>query len=306
VRSVLLLLLAGCAVESLPSRPPAPEVLPPLPQVFACLRERRLALVSAHRGQPRPGAAENALSSLRATHGEGPILIEIDIGRTADDALVLLHDDDLDRTTTGTGPLAAKTLADVRRLRLRDGEGRVLEEGVPTLDEALVWARRNNVVLQLDLKGDVPLARVVDAVRQAGVERQVVLITYGLADARAALRLAPDMMVSASGRDATETATLLREGAGNPRLLGFTGTTEPPAALLDRLSRAGIGVITGTLGRPGERLDDRYMADGDGREYADLAARGVQLIASDRPLDAWAALREAGRDGRICLGGQAQ
>jgi glycerophosphoryl diester phosphodiesterase len=84
-------------------------------------------------------------------------------------------------------------------------------------------------------------------------------------------------------------------------MLVFTGVGEPAPEFLARLDAARVEAITGTLGNPGERLDDRYMADGKGSEYADLAARGVALIASDRPVDAWRALKAAKRDGTPCL-----
>lgn len=297
------LLASGCTVGALDTtRRAAPEMVRPLPDVFDCLRERRLALVSAHRGQKDPAAAENSLESFRNTVERGPIFIEVDIARSADGVLMLMHDQTLDRTTTGTGPLAAKTYRELRQLWLKDGKGKVLEERVPTLEEALVWAKRRGAVLQLDIKPGVPLADVVKHVRAARMEGQVILIAYSLADARAALRAAPEMMVSASGRTPAETAALLREAT--PRMLGFTGTQEPDPALIARMDAARVEAITGTLGRPGQRLDDRYLADGDGAEYAELAARGVTLIASDQPVEAWRALKKADRDGTICLTGR--
>jgi glycerophosphoryl diester phosphodiesterase len=305
MRAILgLLLLAACAVE--PVRPPSPPmaaVPPDLPALFDCLRERGLGLVSAHRGQADPSRAENALASFRETVAAGPILIEVDIRRAADGTLVLMHDDTLDRTTTGTGPVADQTLPALKRLRLADPAGRARDETVPTLGEALAWARTSGAILQLDIKRGVPFAEVVAAVRAAGLSGQVVLIAYNLADVQELVRLAPDMMVSASGRDEAEVAALLAMAADNPRMLGFTGTREPDQALLDRMKAVGMEAITGTLGRPGERLDDRYLADGDGAGYAALIARGVALIASDQPVLAWRALKAAGRDGTICLEG---
>lgn len=296
-----LLLLGACTVGTMHrTHTPAP-VAPDLAAVFDCLRENRLALVSAHRGQANPERAENAISSFTESVRKGPILIEMDIARAADGALVLLHDTTLDRTTTGTGPVTKKSYPELRRLHLKDPQGEQLDERIPSLDEALTWARRNGSMLQLDLKRGVPLADVVAAVRRARVERQVVIIAYNRADTEAAMRLAPDIMVSGSGRNASETTAILAKA--NKRLLLFTGLTEPDPALIARLDAVGVEAITATLGKPEQRLDDRYMADGDGREYADLAARGVALIASDRPVDAWRALKDADRDGTICLKG---
>jgi glycerophosphoryl diester phosphodiesterase len=298
---LLLLLLSACTVGAVQThRPPAP-VMRAMPDVFDCLRENRLALVSAHRGQKNPQATENSLASFKATTDKGPIFIEIDIQRSADGVLMLMHDNTLDRTTTGTGPLAGLTYRELRTLWLTDGAGEATQERIPTLDEALVWAKRRGAVLQLDLKPGVPQAEVIRHVREAKMEGQVILIAYNLADARSAMKLAPEMMLSASGRNAAETAQLLK--LANPRMLVFTGTREPAPELIARLDAAGVEAITGTLGPAGTRLDDRYLADGDGREYAALAARGVALIASDQPAKAWAALEDADRDGTICLTG---
>jgi glycerophosphoryl diester phosphodiesterase len=299
----IALLSPACTVGTLETtRMPAP-VMRDLGDVFDCLRERRLALVSAHRGQKEPTAAENSLESFGNTVERGPIFIEVDVARSADGVLMLMHDQTLDRTTNGTGPLAAKTYRDLRQLILKDGEGEQLNERIPTLEEALVWGKRRGAVLQLDIKPGVPLADVVKHVRQTHMEGQVILIAYSLADSRAVLKLAPEMMVSASGRTPAETAALLR--MANPRMLIFTGTREPDPALIARLDAAKVEAITGTLGRPGQRLDDRYLADGNGSEYAALAERGVTLIASDQPVEAWRALKKADRDGMICLTGLA-
>ena len=60
-------------------------------------------LVSAHRGGPVPGLPENAVETFEYALNHAPALIETDVRRTADGVLVLMHDETLDRTTTGTG-----------------------------------------------------------------------------------------------------------------------------------------------------------------------------------------------------------
>ena len=88
---LLLVALAGCSTRYDPQLPRAAATPPPLPQLFDCLRENGLALVSAHRGQAFPDRAENALSSFEETRKMGPILLEIDVARTADGEMVLMH-----------------------------------------------------------------------------------------------------------------------------------------------------------------------------------------------------------------------
>lgn len=303
-----LIALPGCAAgpASAPAKmrataPVFEAEAPTLAELFQCLRDRRLALVSAHRGQSDPTRTENALPSMRETLTHGPLLLELDVRRSADGVLVLMHDDSLDRTSSGAGPVADRTAGELAAMQLKTPAGARIDAQVPSLADVLAWARTSGAVLQLDVKRGVPFADVVAAVRAAGMEQQVVLITYTLADAKAVLAMAPELMLSASARNTAEWSALLVLARENPNILGFAGVGEPDAALLQQMDSARMPVIVGTLGRAGQRLDDVWMADGDGAEYAALAARGVQLIASDRPVDAWQALKAGGRDGSLCL-----
>ncbi len=89
-------------------------------------------------------APENTLPGFRAAIAEGADGVELDIRRTADQALVCLHDAGLARTTNGRGPVRERTLAEVRQL---DAGTWFAREGhlpyprgcvrVPTLSEAL-------------------------------------------------------------------------------------------------------------------------------------------------------------------------
>lgn len=300
---LLLPLLAACAVTPRVAQPAPPPAARDLGAVFDCLRASGAALVSAHRGQPTPDAAENSLASFAETLTHGPILIELDIRRSRDGVLVLLHDDTLDRTTSGRGRPGDYDAAALATLTLRDDAGRMTSERLPTFDAALAWARRAGAMLQLDVKRGVAFADVIAATRRVGMAARVIVITYNSEDAALVARLAPEMMISASIPDEAARAGLVEAGVRVDRVLAFTGTRAPAPAMLRALNDAGIEPIVGTLGRAGERLDDRFMADGDGREYVALAAAGAALIASDRPLDAWAALTAAGRDGTRCLKG---
>ena len=73
------------------------------------------AFVAAHRGD-RSAAPENTLPAIEAAIAGSFDYVEVDIALTSDGYAVLLHDDTLDRTTSGTGALADHTLAEVRAL----------------------------------------------------------------------------------------------------------------------------------------------------------------------------------------------
>jgi glycerophosphoryl diester phosphodiesterase len=248
------------------------------------LRENGRTIVAAHRGGPAPGFAENAIPTFENTVSRAPALLEIDIARTRDNVLVLMHDDELDRTTTGTGPVRDHTLAEIQALQLEDENGQPLDARVPTFREALDWAR-GRAILELDVKRGVSYEDVIAEVRAAGAEDRVVFITYSDDAAVRVHNLAPDFMLSVSIDEASDLGALERRGIDLVRVLAWTGTDEPNSALNIALAQRGVEAMFGTLGNPERSWDGRFAREGQ-EQYAAFAETGLQLIATDRPIEA--------------------
>ncbi|TZG28956.1 glycerophosphodiester phosphodiesterase family protein [Sphingomonas montanisoli] len=75
-----------------------------LPDPLLCVPGSGPRIV-AHRARRDADRPENSLAEMKAT-AAAPYMLEIDLSETRDGAILLLHDDYLDRTTTGRGPLA--------------------------------------------------------------------------------------------------------------------------------------------------------------------------------------------------------
>lgn len=251
---------------------------------FDCLRTTGRAVAAAHRGGPVPGYAENSIEAMAHVASQVPALHEIDIARTRDNVLVLMHDDTLDRTTTGTGDVRTLTLAQIKDLRLKDEKGTVLAHKIPTLREALDWAA-GKVILELDVKRGVPYEDVVAEVRAAGAMSRVIFITYSTDAAVRVHQLAPEMMLSVSIEDAAGLAALEARKVDLTRVLAWTGTTTVNAELNRALATRGVEAMFGTLGNPDRSWDGRFAREGRER-YAEFAKSGLQLISTDRTIDA--------------------
>lgn len=279
---ITALLASGCAVTPMRSASDAPA----LAAYFDCVRQGGGVGISAHRAQSAEDQPENSLAAIEATGRAIPgAILEIDAVLTRDGKLVLMHDETMERTSTGTGRVADLTFVEVREARLEATNGDVTDAPPPTLREALDAAGRVRAIASIDLKpadeaSTVTLARAVIAeVRAAGAQDRVILITYSPETARAVAVLAPEMMISAGLDDVAEL-----QGLSAPQILAWTGTREVRPALWRSLAEAGVEVQFGTLGAPGRRLDDQYAADGDPSEYRDLFDQGVVVIATDAPL----------------------
>ena len=198
---ILLLATGGCV--GAPPVVSSSTTGPAMAAYFDCIREGGVA-ISAHRAVSAPDQPENSIAAIEAT-GEAiaNVIVELDVVLTRDGQLVLMHDQTLERTTTGRGRVSDLTLAQVKAARLKASNGALTDAAPPTLGEALDSAGRVRAIASIDLKpaeGDstVDLARAVIAqVRRSGAEDRVILITYNDADARAVAALAPEMMISA-------------------------------------------------------------------------------------------------------------
>ena len=281
--TLLLLSTTGCV--GAPPMASAPSSGPAMAAYFDCVRDGGVA-ISAHRAVSALDQPENSIAAIEATGRAIPnAILELDAVLTKDRQLVLMHDDTMDRTTTGRGRVADLTLAQVKQARLKASNGALTRAAPPTLGEALDAAGRVGAIASIDLKpadGEttVDLARaVIDQVRQSRAGNRVILITYNDADARAVAAMAPEMMISA-GLSGVEDLS----GLDPAQILAWTGTREERPALWRALREAGVEVQFGTLGAEGVRRDDRYAADGDVSEYRDLVRQGVTVIATDTPL----------------------
>ncbi|MEZ5957711.1 MAG: glycerophosphodiester phosphodiesterase family protein [Hyphomonadaceae bacterium] len=259
-----------------------------LPAYFDCLRESGFTAVSAHRGGPAPGFAENAIPTFENTLRIAPgAFLEVDISQTADGVLVLMHDDRAERTTTGSGALADLDMAQLLAFQLEDDRGQRVDARVPTLAEALEWAD-GKTVLELDIKRSVRFEDVVSAVSAANAMNRVIFVTYSVDGAARLARLAPQAMIYTTISNARELDTLDRRGVDLTRIVAWVGTDTPPAFLVEALAARGV--------------ETRFGMFGEGRNYADAVRASAQIVAVDDAEEAARDIDSAdGEEGQAAL-----
>jgi glycerophosphoryl diester phosphodiesterase len=129
----------------------------------------------AHRGARRE-APENTLPAFELAVSQDADGIELDAQLSADGVVVVMHDESVDRTTDGNGPVVGHTLAQLQRLDASAGMAGFIGVQVPTLAETLDLLAPTRLKLNIELKNseeDYP-----------GLEEQVLaaVATHDLAD----------------------------------------------------------------------------------------------------------------------------
>ncbi|AQX86206.1 glycerophosphodiester phosphodiesterase family protein [Elizabethkingia bruuniana] len=130
-------------------------------------------LVVAHRGDWR-NYPENSIKAVAGAIKMGVDIVEIDIQKTKDEQLIIMHDPKLDRTTNGTGKISDVTLDYVRTLILRNGASMPTREKVPTLEEMLNFIKGKRIMLNLDKAWDY-LDEVLAIANKTGTREQIIL-----------------------------------------------------------------------------------------------------------------------------------
>lgn len=238
-------------------------------------------IIAAHRGgRFIKGYPENALETFEYVLQSTPAIMECDVEMSSDSVLILLHDNKLDRTTTGSGAVKETPWVEIDPLKLIDDFGDTTDFEVPTLEEALKWCKKKTI-LELDVKRGVPFDKVIQLVEKVKVEDYVVIITYNVADAQQVYALNPKLKISVGMRNEKEFQRMKEAGIPFENLIAFTGTRMSPKTLYESIHKAGVLNILGTLGN----LDKKAAAEGD-QFYQDCIDLGIDILATDRPIEA--------------------
>jgi glycerophosphoryl diester phosphodiesterase len=152
----------------------------------------------AHRGN-RIACPENTLAAFQRALDEGSDILETDLHLSADGVFVCIHDETVDRTTDGSGPVAGMTLDQLKALSASYGRPEYAAERVPTLAELAALLPRD-IALALELKTDRFLESqvcrdLVAELDRTGIRSQVVILSFSLPRIQAVQAVAPDLPI---------------------------------------------------------------------------------------------------------------
>ena len=126
----------------------------------------------AHRADWR-NFPENSLEAVQSSIDMGVDMLELDVQRTKDGVLMLMHDHNLDRMTTGSGNIAETTWEEISKLNLKDHQGNVTTCKVPTLEDVLL-ACKGKIMINLD-KADRYFDEVFALLEKTGTTNLIVM-----------------------------------------------------------------------------------------------------------------------------------
>lgn len=242
-----------------------------------------LPMVVGHRGMYNE--KQNTLAAAQEAFKAGADAVECDIYLTADDRIVIMHDSTLDSTTTGTGSVEDKTLAEIQQYEVDVGGGGV-NRPIPTLDEFFAEFKGTDLVHFIEIKSSRPeiVPALKELIEEYGVSDQVVVISF-LKDQ---LALVHEQIPELSVGYLTNTAYDYDAKSANQEVAPINATLNPgyefmTVGLANELAPRGITVWPWTYPN-NQNYDSAYMngINGITTDYADRSADNVvRLLAED-------------------------
>jgi len=221
-------------------------------------------LVFAHRGGGAL-APENTIAAFDNGLALGADGLELDVHLSRDGAVVVHHDRLLNRTTPLAGPIAERTVDELRRV------------DIPTLAEVLERYRDTRIIVEMKLNRAELAAATLDVVRRGGAVERVCLGSFGWRVLRAARALEPRVATSAAREEVRwalyrswcrwPVTRVAYAGYQVPEVSGRTRVVSPQ--FVEAAHRAGLGVQVWTV----DTAEDARR----------LMAWGVDALITDRP-----------------------
>ena len=246
----------------------------------------RIPFISAHRGGARKGFPENCIATFENTLQYTPAIMEVDPRYTKDSVIVLMHDATLDRTTNGKGKVTDYTWAELQKLRLKDTEGNLTNYKIPTLDEALEWAK-GKTVLVLDKK-DVPLAVRIKKINEHGAGASAMVMAYNYQDAKEGYKLDNNIMMEVFVPNQAKLAEFDKTGVPWANTVIFIAHAKPEdKGLYQLLHQKGALCMIGS-----SRIYDKEFKTGKTGVYAEIIKEGADIIEADLAIEAGTGIKK--------------
>lgn len=168
--------------------------------------DNQFALLAAHRGGFDSDLPENSLALFNFTCSNTtlkPVILELDVRAGKSGSLFVMHDETLDRTTNGTGMIGEASDEYLNSLFLKDRNGKLTSQKIPLLLQVLETFKNTEVMLMLDVKGNIH-SEVTALLKRTGLEKQCIMLTFKPETTQLCLAASSKVKISALVRNSDD------------------------------------------------------------------------------------------------------
>ena len=255
--------------------------------------------VIAHRGDWR-NAPENSLQSIEKAIAMKVDMVELDIQPTKDGNFICMHDETLDRTSTGKGEIKNYTTEELKKFVLRSGNGIKTRQPISTLKEVLNVCK-DRILVNID-KGGTYIKEIMPIIKECGMEKQVIIKGYYPVEkvkkeygSSESILYMP--IVNLWDKEAVATIqTFIKDFTPIAYELCFKDDTTPSLRIIDEIIKSGSRIWMNTLWDSlcGGHDDENALLEGKDRHWGWILKHKATMIQTDRPQELIHYLEEKG------------
>lgn len=249
-------------------------------------KDDRMPILSAHRGGPKQNFPENHTATFENTLKYSFALIEIDPRYTKDSIIIVHHDADLQRTTTGNGIVSEYSYKELKKLKLKDLSGKPTRYRIQTLKEMLHWARGKSVLV-LDKK-DVPIAERIRIVEECDAVSNAIIMAYTFDEAKLGYSINSNIIMQVFINSLDQVSEFDNTGVPWENIVVFVGHQAPKDTnLFEQIHQRNALCIQGTSRNLDIDLIRNEFSNIDEmiNSYKVLLRNGVDILETDIPVE---------------------
>lgn len=247
-------------------------------------------LVVSHRADWR-NAPENSLQAIRNCIEMGVDMVEIDLKKTKDGHLILMHDKTIDRTTTGKGRPEDYTLGELRKFRLKNGTNHRTAHTIPTFEEVMQLCK-GKIMVNVD-KGYDYFTEAYAILEKSGTTQQCIMkasLPYERVKAEHGDILRKMIFMPVIGLDKENVEDIIDGYMAHMKPVAyelvFSKDTPEIQRLIQKVRASGAKIFINSLWPElcGGHGDDRAVEQQQPDEsWGWIIGQGAKLIQTDRP-----------------------
>ncbi len=247
--------------------------------------------IIAHRGASSI-TPENTILAFSKAIELGVGYIEVDIRFSKEDSIMVIHDETLDRTTSGSGKVNQKTYLQLKNLSAGypDKFGSDFrDEKIPSLFEVLILAR-GKVKVCIDIKNS-PEIPIIELIKKMDMVNQVFLMSYNVEKLKRIKTIEPDIKTILIKNTLT---TIDLEVAKEIEAFGVSTSYISPAYLVRKAHESGLKFWMGIISDPAKAESlFKYNVDAIFTDYPQLMtmANEKEIVVSPNPFNEFVAIQ---------------
>ncbi len=138
--------------------------------------------IAGHRGgyyYEHPESSLPLFGSVAKKFKDDTIIVELDLRRSKNGSIYIMHDETVDRTTNGKGKIDQLEDAYVSSLFLKKENGQLTHERIPTFNDVLTFIKKKNINLMLDIKTPIH-SEAYELVKKYKMENRMMTLTFNM------------------------------------------------------------------------------------------------------------------------------